>query len=259
MSSDHFSVDGTLIDAWASMKSFQPRDGSGPPKGPGRNGDRDFHGQKRPNETHASTTDPDAWLYKKADGQLSRLCYMGHVLIENRNGIAVEATLTHASGTAEREATLVMLDRRKTKHRTTLGAEKAYDAADFVGDLRRRNITPHIAINGTVSKLGKVRKTAIDEATTRLCHQPTLPQAHRGNLRMDQGRSRLCIGQNSRQTKSGRLLLPRRRRLQPDPHPETACMTHNLSRPRKSCTARPNQPHPEPDTNRPNHPPKPKS
>lgn len=125
LSSDHFSVDSTRIDgeplcaigsrtmASASMKSFQPKDGSGPPQGPGRKGERDFHGQKRSNGTHASTTDPDARLYKKADGQPGRLCYMRHVLMENRNGIAVEATLTHASGTAEREATLVMLDRRK--------------------------------------------------------------------------------------------------------------------------------------------------
>ncbi len=165
LSGDHFSVDGTLIDAWASMKSFQPKDGSGPPQGPGRNGERDFHGQKRSNETHASTTDPDARLYKKSDGQPSRLCYMGHVLMENRHGLAVSATLTHATGTAEREATLVMLDRRKGRNPTTLGADKAYDVTDFVGDLRARGITPHIAVNGTVSKLGVVRKTAVDEAT----------------------------------------------------------------------------------------------
>jgi transposase len=166
LSSDHFSVDGTLIDAWASMKSFQPKDGSGPPPGPGRNGARNFHGQKRSNETHASTTDPDARLYKKSDGQPARLCYMGHVLMENRNGLAVAATLTHASGTAERAAALVMLDRRKGQHHTTLGADKAYDVTDFVGDLRARGVTPHIAVNGAVSKLGVVRKTAIDAATT---------------------------------------------------------------------------------------------
>ena len=165
LSSDHFSVDGTLIDAWASMKSFQPKDGSGPPQGPGRNGERDFHGQKRSNETHSSTTDPDARLYRKADGQPSRLCYMGHVVMENRNGLAVEATLTHATGTAEREATLAMLDRRKPKPGITLGADKAYDVTDFVADLSARGVTPHIAINGTVSKRGVVRKTAIDETT----------------------------------------------------------------------------------------------
>ena len=166
LSSDHFSVDGTLIDAWASMKSFQPKDGSGPPQGPGRNGERDFHGQKRSNETHASKTDPDARLYKKSDGQPSCLCYMGHVMMENRNGLAVEATLTHASGTAEREATLKMLDRKTRKPGITLGADKSYDVTDFVGDLRARNVTPHNAINGTVSKLGRTRKTAIDAVTS---------------------------------------------------------------------------------------------
>jgi transposase len=167
LSSDHFSVDGTLIDAWASMKSFRPRDGSGEPPGPGRNGERNFHKEKRSNETHASTTDPDARLYRKADGRESRLCFMGHVLMENRNGLAVDATLTHATGTAEREATLAMLDRRKGKHRITLGADKAYDVTDFIGDLRKRNVTPHIAVNGAVSKTGKTRKTVMDGRTLR--------------------------------------------------------------------------------------------
>ena len=115
LSSDHFSVDGTLIDAWASMKSFRPKDGSGEPPGPGRNGERNFHKEKRSNETHASTTDPDARLYRKADGRESRLCFMGHVLMENRNGLAVDAALTHATGTAEREAALAMLDRRRSR------------------------------------------------------------------------------------------------------------------------------------------------
>ena len=167
LSSDHFSVDGTLIDAWASMKSFRPTDGSGQPPGCGRNGERDFHKEKRSNETHSSTTDPDAKLYRKADGRESRLCFMGHVLMENRNGLAVDAVLTKATGTAEREAALVMLDRRKTKHRITLGADKAYDVTGFIGDLRARKVTPHIAVNGAVSKLGKTRKTAMDGRTLR--------------------------------------------------------------------------------------------
>src|SRR6195952_3666547 len=111
LSSDHFSVDGTLIEAWASMKSFRPKDRSGEPPGPGRNAERDFHGETRSNETHASTTDPDARLYRKSAGQESRLCFMGHALMENRHGLVVDATLTHATGTAEREATLTMLDR----------------------------------------------------------------------------------------------------------------------------------------------------
>lgn len=167
LSSEHFSVDGTLIDAWASMKSFRPRDGSGAPPDPGRNGERDFRKEKRSNATHASTTDPDSRLYRKADGRESRLCFMGHVLMENRHGLAVEATLTLATGTAEREAAIAMLDRRGSKRRVTLGADKAYDVTGFVGDLRARKVTPHIAVNGAVSKLGKVRKTAIDARTLR--------------------------------------------------------------------------------------------
>ena len=166
LSDDHFSVDGTLIDAWASMKSYRPKDGSGDPPGPGRNGERDFHKEKRSNETHASTTDPDARLYRKGNGRESRLCFLGHILMENRNGLGVDAMLTHATGTAEREAALAMLDRRE-HGRITLGADKAYDAVDFVNALRQRGVTPHIAINGAVSKLGKVRKTAVDGRTTR--------------------------------------------------------------------------------------------
>ena len=167
LSSDHFSVDGTLIDAWASMKSFRPKDGSGEPPGPGRNGERNFRKETRSNETHASTTDPDARLYRKADGRGSRLCFMGHVMMENRNGLAVDAALTHATGTAEREASLAMLDRRPGRRRITLGADKAYDVEAFVRGLRERRVTPHIAVNGAVSKHGVVRKTAVGRRTTR--------------------------------------------------------------------------------------------
>ena len=167
LSSEHFSVDGTLIDAWASMKSFRPKDGSGEPPSPGRNGERNFHNEKRSNDTHSSTTDADARLYRKADGRESRLCFMGHVLMENRNGLVVGAALTRATGTAEREAALALLDRRRADRRITLGADKAYDVTAFVEDLRRRQVTPHIAINRRVSKHGVVRKTAVDRRTTR--------------------------------------------------------------------------------------------
>src|ERR671919_20143 len=133
LSSDHFSVDGTLIEAWASMKSFRPKDGPNePPAGGGRNDERNFRREKRSNETHQSTTDPDAKLYRKGDGQESRLCYMGHVLMENRNGIAVAGELTQATGTAEREAALSLIERHGTSaRRTTLGADKAYDVEAF--------------------------------------------------------------------------------------------------------------------------------
>ena len=168
LSSDHFSVDGTMIDAWASMKSFQPKDGSGTPPGPGRNGTRSFHREKRSNETHASTTDPDARLFRKADGQASRLCYLGHALMENRHGLIVDAALTHATGTAERDAALTMIERTcKPGRRVTLAGDKLFDVSSFVAALRARKVTPHIAVNGAVSKRGKVRKTLIDRRTTR--------------------------------------------------------------------------------------------
>lgn len=163
LSSDHFSVDGTLIEAWASMKSFRPKDGSGEPPEEGRNGERNFRREKRSNETHASTTDPDAKLYRKGDGQESRLCYMGQVLMENRNGLAVKGDVTQATGTAEREAALDLIDRhRPGKRRITVGGDKGFDVEGFVHALRKRKVTPHVAIDGHLSKTGKPRKTAID-------------------------------------------------------------------------------------------------
>ena len=169
ISSDHFSVDGTLIEAWASTKSFRKIDGGdNDPDGPGRNAERGFHKEKRSNATHRSTTDPEARLYKKGDGRPARLCYMGHALMENRNGLAVDGGVTLATGTAEREATLQMLDRRPNRRRRiTLGADKAYDVHGFIGDLRRRRVTPHVAIDGHLSSTGKPRKTAVGARTTR--------------------------------------------------------------------------------------------
>lgn len=168
LSHEHFTVDGTLLKAWASTKSFRRKDGKDDPPGEGRNGERSFRGEKRSNETHASTTDPDARLYRKGNGQESRLCYIGHVLMENRNGLAVLGDVTRASGTAEREAALSLIERwRPGPRRITLGGDKAYDVAEFVGALRRRNVTPHIAIDGHLSSTGKPRSTAIDARTTR--------------------------------------------------------------------------------------------
>lgn len=161
LSDEHFSVDGTLVEAWASMKSFRPKDGSGEPPADGRNGERDFHGEKRSNETHASTTDPDARLYKKAAGQASKLCHMGHVVMENRNGLVVGATATLATGTAEREAAEAMIGDMPDGGRITLGADKAYDTADFVAEMRRQGVTPHVTQNN------KRRRSAIDGRTTR--------------------------------------------------------------------------------------------
>ena len=161
LSSEHFSVDGTLIDAWASMKSFRPKDGSDDPMGRGRNAERDFHGEKRSNETHASVTDPDARLYRKSNGQPSRLCFMGHLLIENRNGLIVDARTTHATGRAERETAEAMIKAAARGGRATLGSDKAYDAAEHVGRLRAAGVTPHVAQNTSG------RRSAIDRRTTR--------------------------------------------------------------------------------------------
>lgn len=169
LSSDHFSVDGTLIEAWASIKSFRRKDGGdNGPDGAGRNAERGFHKEKRSNDTHQSTSDPQARLYKKGDGQPARLCYMGHALMENRHGLAVDGDITQATGTGERDAALAMLDRRSSRRRITLGADKAYDVRQFVKDLRERKVTPHIAVDGHLSKTGKPRVTAIDGRTR--CH-----------------------------------------------------------------------------------------
>ncbi len=164
ISSDYFSVDGTLIEAWASMKSFKPKDGSGdePPSARGRNAEVDFKGEKRSNETHASTTDPEARLYRKGPGMEAKLAFLGHALMENRCGLIVDACLTPASGHGERIAALAMIEPRADRPTAiTLGADKGYDAADFVNELRVRNVRPHILQNTSG------RRSAIDRRTTR--------------------------------------------------------------------------------------------
>ena len=162
LSDEHFSVDGTQVAAWASMKSFRAKDGSDEPPSRGRNGERDFHGETRSNDTHASTTDPDARLYRKGKGKEAKLSYIGNALTENRHGLVVEAELGSATGTIEREAAVTMVVRHSPgSRRLTLGADKAYDVHGFVDDLRDLNVTPHIAQNTTN------RSSAIDVRTTR--------------------------------------------------------------------------------------------
>jgi len=159
VSCEHFTVDGTLIEAWASLKSFVPKDGSGkPPPDGGKNATVDFKGERRSNDTHASSTDPEARLYKKAEGEKSRLCYLGHALMENRHGLAVDVETTPARGTAEREAAKTMVARTVTG-KATLGADKGYDVAEFVAAMRERSVTPHVA--------QKKSGSAIDGRTTR--------------------------------------------------------------------------------------------
>ena len=164
LSSEHFSVDGTLIEAWASMKSFKPKDPpeGGQPTGGGRNAPANFKGEKRSNETHCSTTDPDALLYRKGPGMEAKLCFIGHGLMENRSGLLVDARLTRVSGHAERLAAIDMIQHFADRPRAiTLGADKGYDAADFVEELRTMNVRPHVAQNTSG------RRSGIDRRTTR--------------------------------------------------------------------------------------------
>jgi transposase len=162
LSDEHFSVDGTLIEAWASQRSFRPKDGSD-------DDGSDFHGQTRKNDTHQSTTDPASRLYRKAAGREAKLSYMGHVTMENRHGLAVAGVLSKATGTAERWASEAMLAvrRRLAGHRITAGEDKAYDTADHVAKLRAINVTPHVTQNDSVTSTGKRRQSAIDARTTR--------------------------------------------------------------------------------------------
>ena len=169
LSDDHFSVDGTLIKAWASMKSFRPVDpeseegGGGEDDGEtpgGRNQERDFHKEKRSNATHRSTTDPEARLYKKGAGKEAKLCFMGHILMENRHGLIIDTVTTLADGHGERIGALHMIEPRANRpSRITLGADKGYDMADFVNELRAMNVVPHVA--------ARERHSAIDGRTTR--------------------------------------------------------------------------------------------
>ncbi len=181
LSTDHFSVDGTLVEAWASMKSLKPKEGAGdiePPASGGRNEEVDFRGEKRSNQTHASTSDPDAMLYRKGSGMEAKLCYIGHTLMENRNGLLVDARLTRVSGHAERLAALDMIEPRADRPQTiTLGGDKGFDAANFVTEVREINVTPHIARNTT-------RRSAIDGWATR---HPGYVASQRIRKRIEEG------------------------------------------------------------------------
>lgn len=164
LSEEHFSVDGTLIQAWASHKSFRVKDGTDDqtPSGGGRNAEADWKGKPRSNDTHVSTTDPDARLYRKGKNTAAILCYQGHILMENRSGLVVGAAASHADGMGERAAARAMLDTVPGNAPKTLGADKAYDTADFVAACRCRNVTPHVAQN-----LERPGGSAIDGRTVR--------------------------------------------------------------------------------------------
>jgi len=159
LSAEHFTVDGTLLEAWASLKSYRPRDDQDPPAGGGRNPEVDFRGQRRRRETHVSSTDPEALLMKKGQ-QAAKLSYLGHLLTENRHGLVVDVELTQATGRAEREAALQLIDRQRRSAGTTLGADRGYDTRDFVAALRERGVTPHVAQH-------ERQRSAVDGRTTR--------------------------------------------------------------------------------------------
>jgi transposase len=186
LSNDHFSVDGTLVEAWASLKSFRAKDGSDEPPGPGRNGERNFHNETRSNETHASTTDPDAKLYRKSGNVAAKLSYIGHALAENRHGLIVAAEATRASSRAEREAALVMVERHDpgSERRLTLAADKGYDTRGFVAECRRLCVTPHVA-----AKVRLGHRPAHDAACC-LRREPAQAQADRGGVRLGEDHRR---------------------------------------------------------------------
>ena len=214
LSSDHFTVDGTLLQAWASLKSVHPRDDGddAPPQAGGRNREVDFRGQRRRNETHVSRTDSEARLARKGDGQETKLCFAGHVLMENRNGLVVDMALTEATGTSEREAALRLLERRGNRKRATVAADKAYDTADFVTGCRALNVTPQVAQHTTR------RRSRIDRRTTRhpgLRRRPAHPQAGRGDLRLDEDGGRRAEAPVSRRSAERSLGDDRRGRIQP--------------------------------------------
>jgi len=180
LSKEHFSVDGTLIEALASLKSYRPKDEDDPPPGGGRNPDVNFHGEKRCRDTHESRTDKDALLFRKSPGTAAKLSYLGHILMENRHGLVVNAQVTQATGTAEREAAVEMVQALSGTHRVTLGADKNYDTRGCVAALRCANVTPHVAQNTSQ------RSSAIDGRTTR----------HRGYASSQRFRKRIeeCFG-----------------------------------------------------------------
>ena len=214
VSSEHFAVDGTLLKAWASHKSFKPKDG--PPSDPpvGRNAEVQFHGERRTNDTHASTTDPEARLYRKSNNTAATLCFAGHLLMENRNALIVDAELTIADGYAERSTAIEMLARLpKTARRRTVAGDKGYDTKGFVADVRGLGFTPHVAQN--TRSLSDRRQNDPPPRSRRVDADP---QTDRGTLRLDQDHRRRTTTPLPRPTTQPGLVQDRHRRLQPPAH-----------------------------------------
>ena len=184
LSDEHFTVDGTLIEAWAGHKSFRPKDEGKGGRGGGRKAtERDFHGERRKNDTHASTTDPESRLFRKGKGKEAKLCFMGHVVTENRHGLVVAARTTLATGTAEREASVAMMKRLPRGRRSTLGGDKGYDTQAQVRDLRKLGVTPHVAQN---DKGRTQRRRRSNHDARGLRDQPAEAQGDRADLRLGQ-------------------------------------------------------------------------
>ena len=249
LSGEHFSVDGTLLKAWASMKSFRPKSasgegaGNGPsePPPPGRNREADFRKTKRSNKTHASTTDKDARLYRKGAGQESRLCYLGHALMENRNGLVAAAEATLATGTAEREAAAAFS--RRLPKGATLGADKGYDAEAFVEGLKARGIEPHIAINGTGASMARRARPRSRARSPRVCAMPSASGCASASRKASAGRRRSAVSRRRRCA-----ALPRSAPLSSSPWPPATSCACPSSWPRG---AKPGQRHEEPENNDP--------
>ena len=202
LSNEHFSVDGTLIESWAAVKSMRRRDGGDGPPGPGRNPWVNWHGEKRTNETHASPTDPEAKLFRKGQNQGAKLYYMGHVLMDHREGLAVDVEVTEANGYAEREAALAMLDRHPSHEQRTVAADKAYDTADFIAECRKRAGDP--ACGDERQRAAWLGDRCSHHTPSRLPRQPEASKAHRGVLWLGQGWASDAQDEGGRQ-REGRL------------------------------------------------------
>ena len=214
LSDEHFSVDGTQIAAWASMKSFKAKDGSSEPPGSGRNGERDFHGEKRSNATHASTTDPEAQLYRKGRGKEAKLSFMGHTLMENRSGLIVAATLTKATGTAERAAAEEMIVRHSPGAPHHLGRRQGLRRS-FVrrGHARAQRDAAHRAEHQRTA----FRHRRAHHTTSRLCREPAEAKAHRGAIRLGQDDRRACAAHAPGRQEARLQVHPDDGELQSDP------------------------------------------
>jgi hypothetical protein len=236
LSKEHFSVDGTLIEAWAAVKSMRRRDGGDEPPPPGRNPSWISIVSDAATRRMSRPVDPEAKLARKGDGQAAKLSYQGHVLMEHRHGLVVDVELTAASGTAEREAALKMLDRQRARGRRTLAADKGYDTREFVAALRERQVTPQVAQN--INRRGGTRDRCTHDAPCWLPAQSVLSQTHRGVLRLGQAGSIAAPAQTARPSQGRLAHGAEHARLQHGAHGQAAAgpdLGQTLGNGRTSC------------------------